>query len=465
MISRPPTATTTTPDHPHHQPIHHRNQPHQMSSNPPLTNRSRQDPSSSITTSLPAPFPSSSITPSNHPTTHANLIQPRRRRVSDGSTGTSLRKDILLSKLAEALTLERNKSNVFQKELQNAEHEIDELASQLDQVKREHYQVISSLKKEIKLLKKEKEGLILSLEAAEGVDQDEADKYLALIDPAQAILIDREEETGTGLSGHEHDDHSLNYSHQTNPQAQQPSQRDHPLEHHETVRAQAQKRSAVRARRINEELSKLGPSIDSTITLETSKNLNRKEVEEFEDRKEEIESDEQAMRGRRVGVIQTERVRRKLSKSRSGAPAGPTGGFWRRSGSRNREGDEVGIQHRYRINSNPSECYDSGSLQNKSQLLSHQRSGSNGAGGGGGSKIGKLFRKVFPVHGNDEEEDRVDGDGLRDGYDIGDEYIDEQKKVGLRNQQVPRRERHHVSNLVGGGGGGGQRRRNDSRTR
>ena len=71
--------------------------------------------------------------------------------------------------------------------------------------------------------------------------EDEADKYLALIDPAQAILIDRDEEN---QHQNEMDDHSLNYSHQQHPQ------RDHQLEHHETVRAQAQKRSAVRARRI-----------------------------------------------------------------------------------------------------------------------------------------------------------------------------------------------------------------------
>ncbi|KAH9812375.1 hypothetical protein DFH28DRAFT_1031147 [Melampsora americana] len=411
-----------------------------MPSNPPPTNRSRLDPSASIL-SLP--------NTQSHQTA-PNLIQPRRRRVSDGSTGTSLRKDILLSKLAEALTLERNKSNVFQKELQNAEHEIDELASQLDQAKREHYQVLSTLKKEIKLLKKEKDGLILALEAAEGIDQDEADKYLALIDPTQAILMEKEDDNG--IEGNEVDDQSLHH----------PPPRDHPLEHHETVRAQAQKRSAVRARRINEELSKLGPSIDSTTSLPTTEIENRNPMEKREEmelnQKFEIETD-QALRGRRVAP--TERHRRKLSKTRvESHHHHQTGGFWKRSGSRNREVKE-GLNRRHRMNSNPSECYDSGSLQTRHQVLSHQQSGA--------SKIGKLFRKVFPVHGNQEEEEES---GVNQAYDIGDEYVEEQKRLEAlikeHHQEVgPNRERNQVRNSVGGagGGGGGQRRRGNSRTR
>lgn len=63
---------------------------------------------------------------------------PRRRRVSDGSTAGTLRKDMLLQRMAEALQMERSKSLVFQKELQNAEHEVSLLSPHLSSTHHTH---------------------------------------------------------------------------------------------------------------------------------------------------------------------------------------------------------------------------------------------------------------------------------------------------------------------------------------
>ncbi|POW06191.1 hypothetical protein PSTT_09075 [Puccinia striiformis] len=275
-------------------------------------------------------------------------------------------KTSFFQRMAEALQSERAKAIVFQRELQNAEREIDDLANTLDDQRREHHKIIVHLKKDIKLLKKERESLVDALEAAEGVEQEEAERYLALLDPAaQAVMATEEDiEEQQSLKKVVH-----------NPQ---PILDEYDLSNYKsTIRAQMQERSALRAQRIK--------------PRETPN-----------------------------------RIRRKLSKSRPSSRDGSSGGlFWRRSGSRNRgeNNDEKSssapgtMSHKHHPQSNNNErrktsaghhhthpstdiddqqqggYYDSGPLQ---------RSNNDAFGNG---KIGKLFRKVFPVYKDDDHHD------------------------------------------------------------
>ncbi|KAG0142211.1 hypothetical protein CROQUDRAFT_662849 [Cronartium quercuum f. sp. fusiforme G11] len=358
----------------------------------PQTTRSREQSRAQPPMGPPPPVP---------PTTNRSRVESepstgmtRPRRVSDGSTAGALRKEVLLARMAEALQIERAKSLVFQKELQNAEHEIDELASSLDELKRVHHKSVSLLKKEVAGLKKERESLIEALEAAEGVEQHEAEKYLALIDPTQAVLMDQDQEDHEPV---EVDRRALS-----------------PVEigHAETVRAQAQKRSAIRARRINDELSKLSPTgAESELAAMSTPRpsevgVGERERERENDRDRDRDRDNDRVRARERdsdrdrdrGRVPVTTHRRRLSKSRPTSRDGLGGGFWRRSGSRTREPGgtvegELGDRRMLVRNASSSECYDSGSLQNRS---------GNGGGGGVG-KISKLFRKVFPVHGQEQD--------------------------------------------------------------
>ncbi|KAI7946259.1 hypothetical protein MJO29_010786 [Puccinia striiformis f. sp. tritici] len=351
--------------------------PQQQQPTGPTTNRSRMGPSDE------------SI---NHHT--------RPRRLSDGSVNGGVRKDILLQRMAEALQSERAKAIVFQRELQNAEREIDDLANTLDDQRREHHKIIVHLKKDIKLLKKERESLVDALEAAEGVEQEEAERYLALLDPAaQAVMATEEDiEEQQSLKKVVH-----------NPQ---PILDEYDLSNYKsTIRAQMQERSALRAQRINSELLKINPG----------GSIEPNETEKPTDNNNGINNNRQG-RPRET----PNRIRRKLSKSRPSSRDGSSGGlFWRRSGSRNRgeNNDEKSssapgtMSHKHHPQSNNNErrktsaghhhthpstdiddqqqggYYDSGPLQ---------RSNNDAFGNG---KIGKLFRKVFPVYKDDDHHD------------------------------------------------------------
>ncbi|KNZ45757.1 uncharacterized protein VP01_782g3 [Puccinia sorghi] len=332
----------------------------------PTTNRSRMGPSEDSTPTI-----------SHH--------HPRPRRVSDGSINGGVRKDILLQRMAEALQSERAKAIVFQRELQNAEREIDDLANTLDEQRREHHKTIVNLRKDIKLLKKERESLVEALEAAEGVEQEEAERYLALLDPAaQAVMA-------------EEDDASDSKAHRSKTQAPtpQPILDDYDLSNYKsTIRAQMQERSALRAQRINSELLKINPAA----TADPNAGDSDKGTQDVQP----LDSNRQG-RPRET----SNRVRRKLSKTRPSSRDGVTGIFWRRSGSRTRENtnDEKSssapgtIMHRYPNQGRKTSVggyhgaaeeegyYDSGPLQR-----SHDTIGGRGHQGNG--KIGKLFRKA-----------------------------------------------------------------------
>jgi len=318
---------------------------------------------------------------------------PRPRRVSDGSINGGVRKDMLLQRMAEALQSERAKAIVFQRELQNAEREIDELANTLDEQRREHHKTIVNLRKDIKLLKKERESLVEALEAAEGVEQEEAERYLALLDPAaQAVMA-------------EEDDASDTRAHRSKTQAPtpQPILDDYDLSNYKsTIRAQMQERSALRAQRINSELLKINP----VATADPNGGDSDKGTQ-----------DVQPLGSTRQGPPReiSTRVRRKLSKSRPSSRDGGTGVFWRRSGSRTRENtnDEKSssapgtiMHHRYPNQGRKTSVagypgateeegyYDSGPLQRSHDTLGGRGNQPNG-------KIGKLFRKVFPTYKED----------------------------------------------------------------
>ncbi|WAR60263.1 hypothetical protein PtB15_9B200 [Puccinia triticina] len=344
--------------------------------------------------------PSEVSTPSQH--------QPRPRRVSDGSINGGVRKDILLQRMAEALQSERAKAIVFQRELQNAEREIDDLANTLDEQRREHHKTIVNLRKDIKLLKKERESLVEALEAAEGVEQEEAERYLALLDPAaQAVMAEEDEaEDPNGQAKA-----PRNRNHAPTPQ---PILDDYDLSNYKsTIRAQMQERSALRAQRINSELLKINPT-------STGEPANADSDKGAPDGHSHLPVSTATRQGRPRET--PSRIRRKLSKSRPNSRDGSGGLFWRRSGSRTRDtNDEKSssapgtIMHRY-PNQPPNErrktsaghtggateeegYYDSGPLQRSNESFGGR---SHPVGNG---KIGKLFRKVFPTYKDDSQAD------------------------------------------------------------
>ncbi|CAH7665856.1 expressed protein [Phakopsora pachyrhizi] len=323
-------------------------------------------PRSSSRASLTQPRPKQSA-----PTTNRSRVGSeespstftRTRRVSDGSTSGGVRKDILLQRMAEALQSERSKANVFQRELQNAEHEIDELANTLDEQRRSHHKTVVSMKKEISRLKKERESLVQALEAAEGVEQDEAERYLALLDPSAQAALGPEDET---------EEARINDASRGKPTVSQPVIDDY----NNTVRAQMQERSAIRAQRINMELLKLNSVSPSNVQADDN-----------------VESTDVSRRGRPTETLG--QTRRKLSKVRPHSRDG-AGGIWHRSGSKNRgeqNGEKGGFGKR-----RPSQglgiddddgYYDSGPLQKSSDSF---------GGRSNNGKIGKLFRKGWRLY-------------------------------------------------------------------
>ncbi|KAA1096269.1 hypothetical protein PGT21_010797 [Puccinia graminis f. sp. tritici] len=353
----------------------------------PTTNRSRMG-------------PSEISTPTHH--------QSRPRRVSDGSINGGVRKDILLQRMAEALQSERAKAIVFQRELQNAEREIDELANTLDEQRREHHKTIVNLRKDIKLLKKERESLVEALEAAEGVEQEEAERYLALLDPAaQAVMAEEEEAEEPNGQG------KPNRSRNQAP-TPQPILDDYDLSNYKsTIRAQMQERSALRAQRINSELLKINPAA----ATEANKSDSEKGTPDVHSH---IPASPATRHGRPRET--PSRIRRKLSKSRPNSRDGTGGLFWRRSGSRTRETNDDKsssapgtVMHRHPNQAGNRKTsaghtgatteeegyYDSGPLQRSNESFGGR---SHPAGNG---KIGKLFRKVFPTYKDDSHLDQT----------------------------------------------------------
>lgn len=105
----------------------------------------------------------------------------------------------------------------------------------------------------------------LHIQAAEGLEQHEAERYLALIDPAQAVLIDSAgDESQVSIDGRSD---RLPYSH--HPPLDEEYRRFTDITHQDTVRAQAQARSAIRARRIKSVIT----YVSSTMTVLISRNI------------------------------------------------------------------------------------------------------------------------------------------------------------------------------------------------
>lgn len=355
-------------------------------------------------------------------------LNPRTRRLSEGSlNANNLRKDLLLQRMAEALQTERTKALVFQRELQNAEREIDELASTLDEQRRVHHRAIQSFKKDIKLLKKERESLVEALEAAEGVEQEDAERYLALLDPAaQAVMAQDDDE-----SVEKRIDRSRDPKNRSIPPHQPPIFDDEydPADYKTTIRAQVQERSALRAQRINSELLKIHPPSSLEPNLADDLKLDERRPTDRSKSSSSTPALGSTWQGR--SREPPTRIHRKLSKHRPSSRDGTSGVglFWRRSGSRNRENSDdksssvPGTIYRRKLSTTHSQqpqnssigagggtdddgYYDSGPLQRSHDSINSQHQG----------KIGKLFRKVFPMYREDSDHTVGRDHGDHHGY-------------------------------------------------
>ncbi|GAA5839905.1 hypothetical protein JCM9279_005202 [Rhodotorula babjevae] len=111
---------------------------------------------------------------------------PRQRSSSTGST-SSLSKDVVLGQLAEAVRREKKKSEMYQRECEQGEKELSEIAHNLDVLKEKFATSLAQQEQIIANLENEIDELESELERANDLDEDAAREYLDLLTASTSI--------------------------------------------------------------------------------------------------------------------------------------------------------------------------------------------------------------------------------------------------------------------------------------
>ncbi|GAA5913212.1 hypothetical protein JCM8208_003235 [Rhodotorula glutinis] len=111
---------------------------------------------------------------------------PRRRSSSTGST-SSLSKDVVLGQLAEAVRREKKKSEMYQRECEQGEKELSEIARNLEVLKEKFATSLTQQEQIIANLETEIDELESELERANDLDEEAAREYLDLLTASTSI--------------------------------------------------------------------------------------------------------------------------------------------------------------------------------------------------------------------------------------------------------------------------------------
>ncbi|TNY18738.1 hypothetical protein DMC30DRAFT_39557 [Rhodotorula diobovata] len=111
---------------------------------------------------------------------------PRQRSSSTGSTA-SLSKDVVLSQLAEAVRREKKKSEMYQRECEQGEKELAEIAGNLEVLKEKFATSLAQQEQVIANLEAEIDELESELEMANDLDEEAAREYLELLATSTSI--------------------------------------------------------------------------------------------------------------------------------------------------------------------------------------------------------------------------------------------------------------------------------------
>ncbi|GAA6011081.1 hypothetical protein JCM10207_005489 [Rhodosporidiobolus poonsookiae] len=111
----------------------------------------------------------------------STLFSTPRQRSASGSSRSSLTKDAVLSQLSEAIRRERKKAEMYERECRQSEVELDEINHNLDVLKEKYATSLEQQEQVMKSLEAQIEEVEHELEAVNDLDEETAERYLALL--------------------------------------------------------------------------------------------------------------------------------------------------------------------------------------------------------------------------------------------------------------------------------------------